>query len=65
MSVFFRFLTTAALIVCSPLAESANGEAVQSGELLEEVHFLIPAGPGGGGMAQQEVLARRLENPGW
>ena len=64
MIVFFRFLTVASLLACSLLTASAHAESIRSGELLEEVHFLIPAGPGGGWDGTARGIGEALRRSG-
>ena len=64
MIVFFRFLTVASLLACSFLTASAHAETIRSGELLEEVHFLIPAGPGGGWDGTARGIGEALRRSG-
>ena len=64
MSVFFRFLTAVALLACSLLAAPGHAETVRSGQLLDEVHFLIPAGPGGGWDGTARGIGEALRRSG-
>ncbi len=64
MTVFFRFLTAASLLACSLSAASAHANPLRSGQLLEEVHFLIPAGPGGGWDGTARGIGEALRRSG-
>lgn len=64
MSVFLRFLTAASLLACSLLAAPGHAEAIRSGQLLDEVHFLIPAGPGGGWDGTARGIGEALRKSG-
>jgi putative tricarboxylic transport membrane protein len=64
VTVFFRFLTAASLLACSLSAASAHANPLRSGQLLEEVHFLIPAGPGGGWDGTARGIGEALRRSG-
>ena len=64
MSIFFRFLTSVSLLACSLWAAPAHAEALRSGQLLNEVHFLIPAGPGGGWDGTARGIGEALRKSG-
>lgn len=64
MSAFFRLVTTASLLACSLLAAPGHAETIRSGQLLDEVHFLIPAGPGGGWDGTARGIGEALRKSG-
>lgn len=64
MIAYFRFLATASLLAYSLLMGSAHAESVPSGDLLEKVHFLIPAGPGGGWDGTARGIGQALRQSG-
>jgi putative tricarboxylic transport membrane protein len=64
MSVYFRYLAAVTLVAGSLLAASAHGETIRSGQLLDEVHFLIPAGPGGGWDGTARGIGEALRRSG-
>jgi putative tricarboxylic transport membrane protein len=64
VSIFFRFLTAASLLAWSLLAAPGHAENIRSGQLLEKVHFLIPAGPGGGWDGTARGIGEALRKSG-
>ena len=64
MSVFFRFLAAVSLLAGGLLAAPAHAETIRSGQLLDEVHFLIPAGPGGGWDGTARGIGEALRRSG-
>ena len=64
MSSFFRFLTGTSLLTCCLLPTPAHAENIQPDKLLDEVHFLIPAGPGGGWDGTARGIGEALRKSG-
>ena len=64
MSSFFRFLTGTSLLTCCLLPTPGHAENIQPGKLLDEVHFLIPAGPGGGWDGTARGIGEALRKSG-
>ena len=64
MSSFFRFLTGTSILTCCLLPTPGHAENIQPGKLLDEVHFLIPAGPGGGWDGTARGIGEALRKSG-
>ena len=64
MSSFFRLLTGTSLLACCLLPTPGQAENIRPGQLLDEVHFLIPAGPGGGWDGTARGIGEALRKSG-
>jgi putative tricarboxylic transport membrane protein len=64
VSRFFRFLTGTSLLACCLLPTPGHAENIHPGQLLDEVHFLIPAGPGGGWDGTARGIGEALRKSG-
>lgn len=64
MSIFFRLLAGVSLLAGSLLPVSSHAETSRADQLLDEVHFLIPAGPGGGWDGTARGIGEALRRSG-
>jgi|TARA_B110000977_G_scaffold12762_1_gene16209 putative tricarboxylic transport membrane protein len=64
VSAFLRFLSWASLVVCGLFTAPGQAETFRSDQLLDEVHFLIPAGPGGGWDGTARGIGEALRKSG-
>ena len=62
--ILSRFLIFTALVIWSAQAKPETDKRGVLSELLEEVHFLIPAGPGGGWDGTARGIGNALRQSG-